>query len=238
DVCSSDLTYIFRNLQADKQIRLKGSGFNSEEYLIRVKPKPELINFQVHLNYPAYLNKKDENAGSRGDLAVPEGTVLTWKTQTSSTDSLEMIFGQKKLTRRVEEDQAVFTFRAAKSLEYSFIPSNTEAGAAYGPTYSLQVIPDLYPVIEVEERLDSLNKGIIYFAGSIGDDHGFSKLKFNYRILNESSEKIVSHALSFDKNSSQSNFFYGLNVANIDLPPGGQLEYFFEVWDNDGVNGP
>src|SRR5690606_38039240 len=23
-----------------------------------------------------------------------------------------------------------------------------------------------------------------------------------------------------------------------DLPPGGQLEYFFEVWDNDGVNGP
>src|SRR5690606_28988524 len=94
-------------------------------------------------------------------------------------------------------------------------------------TYQLLVVPDLHPAISVNEKRDSLNSKVLYFVGQVSDDHGFTRLNFNYRILNEDGnieKSAVSQSVPFDKHAIQSNFFHVWNVGEINTAPGQQIE--------------
>ena len=52
--------YLFTNLQKNTIFSLSGNGFSSTAYEIKVNLKPSLLHFDVELNYPAYLHKKNE----------------------------------------------------------------------------------------------------------------------------------------------------------------------------------
>ena len=60
--------YNFKNLQKDVKFQLTADGYSSKEYEINVLPKPIILNFDVALSYPAYINKKDESLQNTGDL--------------------------------------------------------------------------------------------------------------------------------------------------------------------------
>src|SRR5690606_4110214 len=49
---------------------------------------------------------------------------------------------------------------------------------------------------------------------------------------------IIKKQISFDPSALQSNFLYRWDIGSIGAEPGDQVEYFFEVADNDGVMGP
>jgi len=109
--------------------------------------------------------------------------------------------------------------------------------------YAIQVIPDLYPSVQVEQKQDSTSSKQLYFNGNIKDDYGFTRLVFTYRIYN--SDDSSSHAgtihkteLTISKNQLQQPFYFYWDMDTLSLAPGQQMEYYFEVWDNDGVNGP
>jgi hypothetical protein len=109
-------------------------------------------------------------------------------------------------------------------------------------TYAVSVIPDNYPTISVDQVRDSIYDKKIYFTGLIKDDYGFSRLTFNYQIDQEgktdaepAKEYIVD--LPVSKLSNQQQFFHYFDLDSIKIDPGTQIEYHFEIWDNDGVNG-
>ncbi|MBK9047448.1 MAG: hypothetical protein IPL74_12290 [Bacteroidetes bacterium] len=56
--------------------------------------------------------------------------------------------------------------------------------------YNINVIPDLYPVIQTEQQQDSLSTQLLYFKGLIRDDYGFSKMAFHYRFIKTSEENL------------------------------------------------
>src|SRR5207247_9001990 len=91
---------------------------------------------------------------------------------------------------------------------------------------------------------DSLSSKRTYFKGVIKDDYGFTKLAFNYRFLKSSDStqtdknKVYSQPINFNKSSTQDQFFYLWDVSDINVTAGDEVEYFFEVSDNDGLNGP
>jgi hypothetical protein len=234
--------HTFRNLQKNKKITLKAGEFRSEEYTLEVKAKPTLLDFDVQIEYPQYLNKRNEKLENTGDLIVPEGSVITWKFRAQNSDQINVELNKKSfLLNESEENEFKFSYRALKSLSYSIKPINSHVRATEGVSYELRIIPDLLPVINVNERADSLNSRILYFVGQANDDHGFSKLNFNYRILSEktkNAEKEEIKSIKIDKNNLQSNFFYLWNVNQIAAKPGEEIEYYFEVFDNDAVNGP
>ena len=39
-------------------------------------------------------------------------------------------------------------------------------------------------------------------------------------------------------NSNKTSFQYNWNTNEIDLKPSDQISYYFELYDNDGINGP
>ena len=44
-------------------------------------------------------------------------------------------------------------------------------------------------------------------------------------------------SVPINKSSSQDQFFHFWDVSDLDLSAGDQLEYYFEIWDNDEING-
>ncbi|HEY1025225.1 MAG TPA: DUF4175 family protein, partial [Sphingobacteriaceae bacterium] len=231
--------HTFKNLQENKTVRLTGGTFSSDEYLIEVRRKPSLLNFDAHLDYPAYLNRKNETIDNAGDLTVPAGTKITLKLHAQNANSLEFQAGKR--TARIAPDNSdlfTYSFRAMENSDYRIRPLNNEVQNADASQYQLRVIPDLHPVITVNEKRDSVSSNVLYFVGQVSDDHGFSRLNFHYRILgNNKAQRTSTKAISFDKNAIQSNFFHVWNANDLNAAPGEQIEYYFEVFDNDGVHG-
>jgi len=231
--------YTFKNVQKNKRIRFSGGGFQSAAYTLSVNPRPSLLGVRIDLVYPAYLNRKKETISNAGDLLVPEGTRITWAIQTENSSSLLFLLGNKTYPLTVRENAATFTQSLKSSGHYRIIPKNTFSASSDSLTHLITVVADQHPVIEVKENTDSLSTKALYFSGHIADDYGFSSLNFRYTILQDG--KILSDQrlpLAIKKDQPENSFFYLWDLNAIPLKAGQQLSYYFEVADNDGVNGP
>jgi hypothetical protein len=105
--------------------------------------------------------------------------------------------------------------------------------------YNISVVPDLYPQITVAEKRDSMNDRFFYYLGEISDDYGLKRLTFNYQIIR--ADKDVeginkSMEVAFQAGTS-SSFQFFWNITELGIEPGDKMSYYFEVWDNDGVQG-
>lgn len=233
--------HTFKNLQESKTIRLTGGGYTSPDYTLVIRSRPTLLNFDARLEYPAYLGKKNETIDNAGDLTVPEGTKITWKFNTTHTSRIEFGFqGKKAVIKKDAEGIFRYGMSARKNGTYSVKPVNPEVLSSPSSGYQLRVIPDLYPVINVQERQDSVQSSILYFLGQVSDDHGVSGVSFHYRLLGSDGKPAgaFSRAIPVEQKAIQSNFLFTWNVSTIKAAPGQSIEYYFQVRDNDGVNGP
>ena len=102
--------------------------------------------------------------------------------------------------------------------------------------YQLKVVPDAFPSIKLTEIIDSNDNYLRFFEGVIQDDYGFTSLTFNYRIVGEESKDWLTEELTINNNNQQ-GFYHHWNLSSVTLNTGESLEYFFEVWDNDAING-
>ena len=75
-----------------------------------------------------------------------------------------------------------------------------------------------------------------YFEGYAEDDYGIKELLFKYRFLDDTSQW-VSELVQLTSTSNKQGFSYAVDFQDLGLKYGVGLEYFFEVWDNDGING-
>lgn len=234
----SNFTYTFKNIQKNKTLRFSGGGFNSAAFLVEVKPRPSLLNMTAKVIYPNYLNRKNEIINNAGDLLIPEGTKITWEFKTENSESLAFILQNQAYNLKVEDDLASFTSTLKKNSTYRVIPKNNYVSNADSLTHQIAVIADQFPNINVVETADSVSSKALYFSGSIADDYGFSSLKFKYNIKQDGKLVAQKSSTIAIKNSVLENAFFHLwNLNELNVKPGQVLEYYFEVADNDGVNG-
>lgn len=234
----SRFNYTFKNLQQNKSIRFFGGGFNSATFVISVRPRPALLHMSAVLNYPAYLNRKNEEVSNVGDLLIPEGTKVTWRLTTENSSSLSFLLQNKIYPLPVTDNEASFTSVIKNNGVYRVIPKNSFVTASDSLSHQISVITDQFPSIEVNESPDSLSTKALYFSGAIADDYGFTSLKFKYS-LKEDGKTISEKSLpiSIKTNQLENAFFHLWDLNAIDVKPGQTIVYYFEVADNDGVNG-
>jgi hypothetical protein len=236
--------YTFRNVQHDETFTFKAAGYESKEYKLVALPEPQLAGFDIILHYPAYIGKKDEALHNTGDLSIPQGTVVQWNFNTNNTDKLQLKFNDSmNILNPSAKDTYTYKKRFMENENYSVSASNQYFTNHDSVKYVIQVIPDLYPSVQVEQKQDSTSSKQLYFNGSIKDDYGFTRLQFIYRIYNSvdsssTSGQIHRSDISLAKNALQQPFYFYWEMDTLSLEPGQQMEYYFEVWDNDGVNGP
>jgi hypothetical protein len=234
--------YLFSNLQKNTIFRLSGNGFSSTAYEIKVNLKPSLLHFDVNLNYPAYLHKKNEQLLNAGDLTIPAGTSVKWHLHTqNATGILFNINNNRYNVTQSAQDVFEHTEKIYKNAVYKISPLNSSVNRGDSASYRINVIADESPAITVNERSDSISSKALYFDGKIQDDHGFSSLTFNYKTGpsgNKNTEHTITRQVKADLSKTQSDFFYFWDMKQLGVKPGDQVSYYFEVADNDGVAGP
>ena len=234
-------SYTIRNLQKSNKIRFVANKFYSRWYEVKVVPRPVIERFEVVLSYPSYLGKSEERLANTGDLVVPVGTKVQWQFSSQDVDSLILHLGDK-IIKASENQSNTFVVRhlAIEPNAYQVITSNVINPRSDTMSFALQVIPDAFPTIEVGESFDSSNQRLRYFSGEVGDDYGFLKLDFVYEITGKDGEVFgKSNRVKINLgNGIRQRFFHYFDTRLEQLPEGAILTYYFEVWDNDGVNGP
>ena len=236
-------THRFRNVLQPIDFNFIANGFNSEDYTLNTTANPLLLDFGLSLDYPDYLGMKDETVMNTGDATVPAGTRITWNVNTRSAQKLEIAFDDTTyMLDPVGADRFSAGRRFLQSRSYTMAPKASAPTSKEPLQYRVEVVPDLYPLIAVEEQVDSTAPKRLYFRGDIGDDHGFKRLLFHYRFLEggdsvamEDRERVAE--LNIDPRNLRQEFFHVWDMYPLNIGAGDRIEYYFEVWDNDGVTG-
>lgn len=237
----------FRNVQKDVRFHFTAEGFRSEDHDLRVVPYPMLLDFKLSLDYPDYLGMSDESVGNSGDITVPAGTRITWDLNARSSDRMDLEFDDTTmvlLPAAKTSNGQVFrsTRRFLGSHGYRMTAHNGQRSSEDALQYRVEVVPDLYPTIQVETRADSTAPKRLFYRGELGDDHGLRKLVFHYRFVQGGDSvpaelRSGSKELRISPNDIRQEFYHSWELYDLTVLPGDRIEHWFEVWDNDGVNG-
>ncbi len=236
-------SYTFDNVQRELNFHLEAAGFRSRAYDITLIDRPAVLSFDVQLKYPAYLGKPNEQLANVGNLLIPQGTEVTWNFMADHTDSLALRFtpGNATMTsREVEINRYSLSRRITQTVNYSVDLRNNHAGNASNLQYTIQVIPDRYPQITVAKAQDTITYNMIALTGLLADDYGFTKLKLVGSVTRDGQKTstAVVKDIPINRTSTSQNFVYAWPLDSIKLQPNDRVEYYLQVWDNDGVNGP
>jgi len=228
-------------VKAGMQVQFRADEFTSLTYDLRVVARPVVEQFEVALSYPVYLGKTPQSLQNTGDLVVPEGTRITWRIQSRSVDQLVLGLGDggEVQGERMGNGRFDVTVAARQEMRYSIRYRNKSNPRVDSMAFTLRVIADQWPVIQAGEQADSLQPAVRYFDGEIGDDYGFSSLAFCYRIfdpLGVPQGELITAPIALGKGTRQ-RFFHYFDVKALELRNGAYVDYYFEVSDNDGVNG-
>ncbi len=221
-------TYTFKNITKNQEFILLANNISSRTYNLDIIAIPELVNFNIEIVYPNYLGLEDEQTSGEGNLTIPEGTWLKWKFEHRNTETVNLEFSDTLVSVKNS-----FESRFLQSVNYTLSTSNSFLKNYQPLSFRLEIIKDKSPSIQVEEKLDSLNPSLKYYGGKISDDHGISGLMLRYREIGE--ESFQSESINFSAGTISQ--FYVSFPGDLDLKAGRNYEYFFQVFDNDAVNG-
>jgi hypothetical protein len=234
--------YTFDNVQRDLTFTLEAAGFRSARYAVTLIERPSVLNFDVRLTYPAYLNKPAEQLTNVGNLLIPQGTLVTWRFTADHTDSLALTFrpGGRSLAQPLGNNTYSVSKQLGQSVDYAVYLANGQARLSNGMFYNVQVIPDRYPQISATSRQDTVTYNFVSIGGTVTDDYGFSQLKLVATIKRTGSGKatVLSRSLPINRTATAQTFSYLWPLDSLRLKPGDRIDYVVQVWDNDGVNGP
>lgn len=227
----NEFSYQFINVNNNIDFRFTDSEFNTNLYTINVLPSPTIIDFKIEVIPPQYTKIQTFYIKNIGDVSTPEGSKIIWKFNAKNTNNIFLLFNDSLKLKSINNN-FVFSKIARKNQTYSINISNQNFIKNNILNYSLSVIKDMHPEINLKTVEDSSHIGVFYFMGLISDDYGLKKLTFNYK--NKDYKKIVSVPITIDVNSQTQEYFYSFDFNTIQEK---DVEYYIEVFDNDGFNG-
>ena len=234
--------YIFQRLQQPINFQIEAAGFFSDDYHINLLNRPELTGFSVELQFPRYIQRKNEKLANVGNIEVPEGTTIVWSMRAAYTTQASIQFGSKEgsnLFQKIDNQSFKFSESFKDPDNYEIVLQNADSKNKERIAYEISVIKDQYPRIAVSNYRDSVLYQRVVLGGNIGDDYGVTELNLHYQIQDEKQNIIQTKAIRIpiSRNQLQQNFFFNWSLDSLDLLPGHSIEYYLQVWDNDGVNG-
>ncbi len=232
--------YHFKNLKQSIGFRLTDGEFTSKQHMLNVLPKPSLLSFDVAFKFPSYLKKKDLTLSNTGDIEIPQGTEVTWNFETADTESF-LFHWSDSSAQLIQTKENTFSHkqRFMKGGKYGLSSANSYLKHEDTLYYSISVIPDRRPSIELDVKQDSLDNKTLYFKVFVKDDYGFSRLMFHAEKDKDTSNnpKQIHIEIPINKSLPQTDYYHSLNLNQFELGPNEAVTYYFEILDNDGVNG-
>ena len=228
-----EFEYVFTQLKEPVAFQLFANDVTSKPYTINVVETPSLLSFEMVLDYPSYTKKHDETLKSTGNAVVPEGTRVKWLLKTKSTDEV-FLYGKDTVGFDSEKTDV---FEASKRVfgnyDYTLSTSNKNLKDYENLAFSIGVVKDEYPEINLKVETDSLDLQTLYFYGQVSDDYGFSKLQLVYYPSEDDKNKQIEAIPVSNSNIAE---FISAFPNNLNIEEGVSYELYFQVFDNDRVN--
>src|SRR5690606_35900793 len=231
---AGEFEYVFSQPKSDLEFQLMANDVISKPYVVNIVEVPSLLGFEMVLDYPDYTNRQDETLKSTGNAVVPEGTKVSWELQTKATDQV-FLYALDTLQFKSEKTNV---FSANKQLfnnfDYSLSTSNKKLSNYENLAFKIDVVKDEYPELDIKMEKDTIDDQTLYFYGKASDDYGFNKLELVYYPSgNDAEPKRETLSVS----ASNVTEFITAFPNDLELEQGIPYELYFQVFDNDRING-
>jgi hypothetical protein len=225
--------YTFHPPLQSAEFYFSANGERSESYDLIAHSVPAIVDFEMELDYPSYLNRKRERIRSTGNAVFPEGTKVNWKIKSKNTERIYYSTKDTSLAFEAVGGQFALEKVVFQNTGYSIKTSNDNIKEHEVLNYVFTVIRDKAPEIRVKETKDTLNPGFAYYAGEASDDHKVSDITLVVYPEGRESEtqkvRIAQPGTNFER-------FYYTFPSGIEVQEGVNYEYFFTVTDNDAIH--
>ncbi|QDO93201.1 hypothetical protein FNB79_04155 [Formosa sediminum] len=229
---SGTFEFVFNTLKSDVTFQLQANSVRSKPYKLTIVEVPTVLNFDMVLDYPNYLNKANETLKGTGNAIVPEGTKVTWQLHTKATDSVHL-FANDTLLFNKDQDYFIASKHVLFPLNYSLSTSNKNLTNYENLSFTIDVINDQFPDLKVEMAQDSIDLKTLYFNGQVTDDYGLSKLNLVY-FETDNPEDVIKIPMPLSK--SNVDQFVTAFPNQLHLKEGVSYSLYFEVFDNDALH--
>lgn len=230
---ANNFEFVFEQVNRDFEVKIKGASVYSQPLQIKVLPKPKLLKLEAQIRFPDYLKRKDETALNVTNYKVPEGSEIVWKLYSKNAEELVLTMAGDTALLSQSEATAIYSMRFLKDAMIR-LEMQSQDLLRDSALLDVQVIKDEYPKILVEEAIDTIS-GIRYFRGDIADDYGISKGAF---VVEQEGKVIYKEELLVSKDLKEQRLNHVWNPETLGLGVGESVLYYFQVADNDGINGP
>jgi hypothetical protein len=235
EVAKNEYSFIVPKLREDLRFHFVASDFVSGSFVLPVYGTSVLAGLSVDLMYPSYLGRPNESIDNPVMLSVPQGTKVRFKGVLRNGSDVQVKFLDSTFNSS-SGINCVYRFLVSQDVIFKW--NNKFSGNEVSVEKRVDVIPDLYPTIELKRSSDSTNTRLFFFNGEVRDDYGVGSVNFVLETRGADG-KLSTVRIPIPAMLRGGGLFYHmLDINNLGLNAGDVLNYFFEVYDNDGVNGP
>ena len=239
------------NINAGTIYWFEYKGVHSNEYKISLTNRPLIKSSKITVYPPAYTKLPSRVidgteistiAGSRIYVEI-EGSDDVTKSYVLFSDGTPFRLG-------VSGKNALGSFTASKNETFKLsITKDFNGKELTNPNsqeYQLRVYPDEYPkisVIEPGSEMSVQGQKEVTIRSRITDDFGFTKMRLAYKLskskygMTDKDYKYVDIPLK-NTDATGVEVPYVWQLSGLNLGTEDEVEYFVEVYDNDGINGP
>ena len=225
--------FIFNNVNKAIPFYFNANNFSSKPYTLNLLELPNIVNLEVHVTYPTYLSKKNPIVSNSGNLVVPEGSVINWKINTQNTDKIVYVTNSDSIIFNQNNTNFDLSKKIKSTTSYQIITFNTTNKFTQKVDFSIHVLKDEFPLLDVQVVPDSLSSGLKIYHGKTSDDYGITQLRVVYYDVKQPS--ILHYHKLPVLNSTSFKFIYQFPNGLV-LNEETSYAYYFEVVDNDALN--
>lgn len=228
----------------------EAEGYRSRHFRIEVVDRPFVRSMRVKLTFPSYTKLPprylDDNMG---DITALAGTRVSLDLALSKEIAdAALVFGDSaEADIEVTDTKAQAQFTVTRDASWHVALRDVNGIDNANPiTYTVKVVPDMVPVIDILEPGENTNLDESMRLATltrIADDYGFSRLVLKYRLVASRYERPQEKWSSIElplpsRRELEMEVPYIWNLTSLSLVPEDVLNYFIEVYDNDNVRGP
>ena len=231
----NEFCYIFNNVYQSETFQITGGEYVSPEIHIIVNPSPTILNYDTELTFPKYINRKSETLSGKTRIVVPQGTEVKFTFHTKHVEAMNVLHDSTNHVLQSESSDYIYSFKASHSSKFYVNISNKWSESHNPIPFTVEVIPDAYPEIQIQIFNENFSKQT-YYSGLIADDYGFTKLLYHFEVENKPNQSFTKR-IDINKKETRTSFYYSIDLDTLTTYPGDEIKSYFEIWDNDGING-
>jgi len=234
EVSKNEYAYVLPKVREDIKFHFAAADFKSGTFEIAVYGSSAMAGLTVDLIYPSYTGKENERIDNPVMLSVPVGTKARFNGVIKNADKAKVRYLD---TVFLVGNSLNHEYRFMRSQDVQFSWENKFNQQESMLEKRVEVVPDLFPSIEVKRSSDTTQSRLFYFNGEVRDDYGVSALNFVTEVKDLNGKLNVKRTALSAAYRVGGTFYHMLDLNALNLSAGETVYYYFEVYDNDAVNG-